>query len=85
MIRTLLFPFCRADAWLTAPTPNAAGRLGLYRILYALFYLWYLAMQRSAMISTLSRFNSDNPVWIMRAFPKPPSASLMHTLESILA
>lgn len=32
----------RVDRWLTAPESNAAGRLGLYRILYALFYLTYL-------------------------------------------
>lgn len=30
------------DAWLIAPEPHAAGRLGLYRIFYALFYLWHL-------------------------------------------
>lgn len=30
------------DRWLTAPEANAAGRMGLYRILYALFYLTYL-------------------------------------------
>lgn len=27
------------DGWLTRPEPNAAGRLGLFRILYASFYL----------------------------------------------
>lgn len=85
MIRALLAPLRRADAWLTAPAPSAAGRLGLYRILYSLFYLWYLATQQSVMVSALPRFYADNPVWIMRAFPKPPSASLLHTLESLLA
>jgi hypothetical protein len=33
----------RSTRWLTAPEPNAAGRMGLFRIIYALFYLWYLA------------------------------------------
>lgn len=31
------------NAWLTAPESNAAGRLGIFRILYALFYLWHLS------------------------------------------
>jgi len=30
------------DRWLCRPEPNAAGRLGLYRIAYSLFYLWNL-------------------------------------------
>jgi hypothetical protein len=28
------------DRWLTAPEVNAAGRMGLFRIVYGLFYLW---------------------------------------------
>lgn len=31
------------DMWLTASEPNAAGRLGLFRILFAAFYLWHLS------------------------------------------
>jgi hypothetical protein len=34
----------RANRWLTAPEPNAAGRMGLFRIIFALFYLWHLAL-----------------------------------------
>ena len=30
----------RFTRWLTAPEPNAAGRMSLFRILYGLFYLW---------------------------------------------
>lgn len=29
--------------WLTRPAQNAAGRMGLYRIVYSLFYLWFLS------------------------------------------
>ena len=31
------------DKWLMSSEPNAAGRLGLFRIVYAWFYLWYLS------------------------------------------
>jgi hypothetical protein len=31
------------ERWLASPEPRAAGRLGLFRILYALFYLWHLS------------------------------------------
>ncbi len=74
-----------ADAWLTAPAPDARGRLGLYRIIYAIFYLWYLATQQSAMISLLPRFYYHNQVWLLRQFPKPPSFQMMQILESALA
>jgi hypothetical protein len=30
------------DRWLTSPEPNAAGRLGIFRILFALLYLWII-------------------------------------------
>ncbi len=29
--------------WLTRPERNAAGRMGLYRIVYSIFYLWFLS------------------------------------------
>lgn len=29
--------------WLTRPAQNAAGRMGLYRIVYSLFYLWFIS------------------------------------------
>jgi hypothetical protein len=31
------------DGWLTAREPNAAGRMGLFRIAFAAFYLWHLS------------------------------------------
>jgi hypothetical protein len=38
------------DGWLRGPEDNAAGRLGLYRILFALFYLWHVACYPVAMV-----------------------------------
>ena len=75
----------KADAWLSAPDQNAPGRFGLYRMIYALFYIWYLASQQSSMISALPRLYFDNRILIMRAFPTPPSVGLMQALESVLA
>lgn len=33
----------RYRRWLSAPVANAAGTMGIFRILYALFYLWRIA------------------------------------------
>jgi len=33
----------RFDEWWTRPWPNAAGRFGLYRIVFALSYLWHVS------------------------------------------
>lgn len=84
MIRKLLEPIRRADAWLTAETPNASGRLGLFRILYALFYLWYLATQTPSMISLLPRFYFDNRILLLRGWPSQPPMWFIQLLESLL-
>lgn len=41
----------RYSLWLTRPANNAAGRMGLYRIVYSLFYLWFLTHLRFAELS----------------------------------
>lgn len=41
----------RYSLWLTRPAKNAAGRMGLYRIVYSLFYLWFLAPLRFTELS----------------------------------
>jgi hypothetical protein len=40
MLRSLLG---RLEGWFAAPEVNAAGRMGLYRILYGLWFLWLFA------------------------------------------
>ncbi len=37
--------------WLTRPAQNAAGRMGLYRIVYSLFYLWFLSHMQFSELS----------------------------------
>ncbi len=34
----------RIDTWFTAPEPNAAQNMGVFRIVYTLFYLWQLSL-----------------------------------------
>ena len=41
----------RYSLWLTRPAQNAAGRMGLYRIVYSLFYLWFLSRMRFGELS----------------------------------
>ncbi|MEM7064924.1 MAG: hypothetical protein AAF572_17415 [Cyanobacteria bacterium P01_B01_bin.77] len=41
----------RYSLWLTRPAKNAAGRMGLYRIVYSLFYLWFLTHLRFTELS----------------------------------
>ena len=41
----------RYVAWLTRPAQNAAGRMGLYRIVYSFFYLWFLSHLRFSELS----------------------------------
>ena len=45
--------------WLTRPAQNAAGRMGLYRIIYSFFYLWFLSHLQFAELSLapLSHWN----------------------------
>jgi hypothetical protein len=30
-------------SWLTTPEPCIAGRMGLFRVIYAAFYIWHLS------------------------------------------
>ncbi|MEM1127328.1 MAG: hypothetical protein AAGI71_11805 [Bacteroidota bacterium] len=37
--------------WLTAPAPHAAQRMGLFRIVFALFYLWHLSRYHAVAVA----------------------------------
>jgi hypothetical protein len=73
----------RVDAWLGAPEQNAAGRSGLFRVIFAVFYLWHLSDQQA---STLSGLPSEH-VRRLRLFewlPSDPSPAAFELLESAL-
>jgi hypothetical protein len=39
------------NQWLTYPEKNAAGRLGLFRIIFAVFYLWFMSFHSAIKLS----------------------------------
>lgn len=41
------------DKWLTYPEKNAAGRLGIFRIIFAIFYLWFMSFHSAIKLSYL--------------------------------
>lgn len=71
--------------WLNAPVANAAGRLGLFRIIYGLFYLWYLATQSPGMIGITPNSFYEWPITILQGWPMPPSVAFIENIESLLA
>jgi hypothetical protein len=73
------------DTLLTAREPNAAGRLGLFRIVYAAFYLWNHATTRTdiALIGFLPA-EAWKPVGITRLLLVPPHLETLLLLERLL-
>jgi hypothetical protein len=72
------------DAWFTASEPNAVGRLGIFRILYAIFYLWDLSFHFAADLSGLRIHSFDFGVYLIRYVPKDLSPAFFETLEGLL-
>ncbi len=64
----------RFDKWLTAPMPDAAGRLGLYRIVYALLFLWYSSRVYRTELALRSR-GAWAPPELFGWVPAPPQAA----------
>lgn len=76
------------NAWFTQPEVNAAGRVGLFRILYSLFYLWHLSVHSADFLSGLPSFYVEERVYLVRYIFRDFGMSLpplfFHTLESFL-
>lgn len=71
------------NRWLTIPEANAAGRLGLYRIIYAVSALMYaLSAYNYAEISTVPTYNW-RPVAIIAWVNSIPSADVLNILSGI--
>jgi len=83
MIATIQMVRQCAREWLTAPEARIAGRLGLFRVIYALFYLWHLSWVNGA---TLSLFPDAvwQPVYLLQVVPLRPATALPGMLESSL-
>ena len=83
-MKNLLRPVSRwVDAWLSEPESNAAGRLGLYRILYALFYLWYMTFGIPANLSGLPA-SYRRRVLLIDWLPADPSPFFFELLTTLL-
>jgi len=70
------------DDWLSAPTANAAGRSGLFRIIFALFYLWHLSPNYAAILSDFP--GKTLPLKMIMHIPRPLPPYFFETLESVL-
>lgn len=76
------------NAWFTQPEVNAAGNVGLFRIIYSLFYLWHLSTHSYQFLSGMPSFYVVEQVYLVRYFFRDFGASqsplFFYTLESLL-
>ena len=72
-----------ARGWLTAPEARIAGRMGLFRVIYAVFYLWHLSWVDGATLGLLPDA-VWRPVYLLRVVPLRPPSALPGILESCL-
>lgn len=76
------------NAWFTQPEVNSAGRMGLFRIIYSLFYLWHLSIHSSVFLSGMPSFFVEQKVYLVRYLFSDFGASLspvfFYVLESFL-
>lgn len=77
----------RADQFmvglLTQSEDNIVGRMGLYRILYALFYLWVISNYHYAQLAEIPVAEWD-PVLTLSFLDGPLNAALLQGLEYLL-
>ncbi|MBC7788913.1 MAG: hypothetical protein H7Z74_03110 [Anaerolineae bacterium] len=71
------------DGWFTAPEPNAAGRIGLFRILYSAFYIWHTSFQFAASMAGFPDLHSKR-IFLLGLFPVEVTPELLALLESSL-
>ena len=63
--------------------PRAAGRQGLYRIVYALFYLWHLSREHAAFLGDIPEAHRIR-IFLLAPLPGWPSGAALGLLESAL-
>jgi len=68
--------------WISAPIANAAGRMGLFRIIYALFYLWCLSPNFSYLLSGYT--GPKRYILLTRIFSESLSPFFFESLECLL-
>lgn len=74
--------------WLKRPAQNAAGRMGLYRIVYSLFYLWFLSHMRFSELSLVPTSLWDPTILFRRLPPLPglayPAMEILLVMSLVL-
>ena len=71
------------DAWFTAPEPNAAGRMGLFRLVYAVFYLWHLSLFDVRAMSGMPQHLQRGPT-LLAWLPHDPSPTMLQALDTVM-
>lgn len=71
------------DRWFTQPEPNAAGRMGLFRIIYSLFYLFYLSSYFSGRLGGIPA-DYHQRMLLVGAFFDKVGATFFQAIESCL-
>ena len=84
MLKIFYFLNKSIDQWLTYPETKVAGRLGIFRILYAIFYIWFLSSQFAIKLAYLPKDLYFHRIFLIDFFPKPLSVEMFGILESTL-
>ena len=63
------------ERWFTASEPNAAGRMGVFRILYSVFYLWNLSYLHAYVLAHVPE-NAWEPIFLFEMIGRPPCSKL---------
>ncbi|MDJ0843612.1 hypothetical protein [Crocosphaera sp.] len=78
----------KINQWFMQPEPNAAGSLGIFRILFCLFYLWHLSTQFFDHLSGLPAVHWHYNLYLLRYFfpglGEPLPIVFFNVLESSL-
>lgn len=71
------------DRWLTAPEPNAARRLCLYRVLFSVYYLWEISDVYGRAAGELGQI-IWRPIIPLSFLSSAPPPLMMELIESLL-
>ncbi|MEQ8384032.1 MAG: hypothetical protein RH949_16890 [Coleofasciculus sp. A1-SPW-01] len=74
----------RLDRWFTKSEPNAAGRLGLFRVIYSLFYLWYLSEHHFFLLGKIPDSYYIHKILLIELLPQPLPPFFLTFIESAL-
>jgi hypothetical protein len=77
-------PLQWVERWFTAPEPAAAGRMGLFRILFGLFYLWHLSLFDVSLVADLPADYRSSPVLLFDRLSIDPSRLQLRLLDGVL-